>query len=76
MKLNIYRNDRNMEEVLELRLSQKDLIFLNLDAFDRALLEECGSSDKASDKLLAAERIVFRLEQQQQKPHSIKKGER
>lgn len=70
MELKMYRLEDRLEEVLELRISSDDMQSLQLDAFDQRLLEECGASDKASDKLLAAEMIVRRLEQQTEKSQS------
>lgn len=37
---------------------------LNLDAFDRKLLDECGTSKKAEDWLLALE-MLFRRQREQ-----------
>ena len=44
-----------------------DLFTLELDAFDRALIEECGRSKKLSDILLALEVIVRRTEEAQER---------
>ena len=44
-------------------LTQMDMVMVNLDAFDRALLVECEASSSIADKLLGLECIARRLEQ-------------
>lgn len=45
-------------------LRPEDLITMRLGRFDRALLDDCGKSNKASDLLLALEMLYRRYEEQ------------
>ena len=54
------------EHVLEVRWSDAELVALELDGVDRALLREVSTADDVSlaDVLLALELVARRLEQQ------------
>lgn len=51
-------NDR----VFIIVLSERDFITSELDDLDTLLLEECGKSNKISDKLLALQVVVSSIE--------------
>ena len=51
-------NDR----VFIIVLSERDFITSELDDLDTLLLEECGKSNKISDKLLALQLVVSSIE--------------
>lgn len=55
-----------MDEVITFsgKITLREIGNLNLDAFDRKLLDECGSSKKAEDWLLALE-MLFRRQREQ-----------
>ena len=48
--------------VFTIVLSEKDFITGELDDLDTLLLEECGKSNKISDKLLALQLVVSSIE--------------
>ena len=60
-------------QVYRLTLCKSDLIFVNLDPIDRALIHECEASNSVADKLLALECITRRIEQQRtlEAPHGL-----
>ena len=49
--------------IFKVTLTQMDMVMVNLDSFDRALLVECEASSSIADKLLGLECIARRLEQ-------------
>ena len=53
--------------VFTIVLSEKDFITGELDNLDTLLLEECGKSNKISDKLLALQTITKRCEEAEDK---------
>lgn len=53
---------------LHVKWNEMDLIHLRLDPFDFALLHECDSSSKLSDKLLALELLARKYERAQEAP--------
>lgn len=63
MRATEYHDFKTDEDVFELRFNTLDMVECPLDNFDRALLHECNKSKKVSDKLLALETIVRRLEE-------------
>jgi hypothetical protein len=64
MKFSIERHDYDdtLRVVLVLEGS-REIKPMNLTHFDRVLIHDCEDSDKASDKLLALETIVRRIEE-------------
>ena len=55
-----------MDEVISFqgKITLRDIENLNLNSFDRLLLDECSSSNKAEDWLLAVE-MLFRRQREQ-----------
>ena len=55
-----------MDEVISFqgKITMREIERLTLDSFDRLLLDECGSSNKAEDWLLALE-MLFRRQREQ-----------
>lgn len=64
MKLEIISHPHLLEQIFKVTLSFDDMYYLKLDRLDQFLLEECGDSDKISDKLLALEMLARRMEEQ------------
>ena len=50
------------DRVFTIVLSERDFITNGLDDSDTLLLEECGKSNKVSDKLLALQVVVSSIE--------------
>jgi hypothetical protein len=63
MKLVIQRSDYDLKLQVLLEIEGHEYSRAKLTAFDRLLLDDCEGSDKASDKLLALETIVRRIEE-------------
>ena len=51
------------ERVYKLTISNRDMMVVGFQPFDRLLLTECEESSKISDKLLALETIARRIEE-------------
>ena len=60
------------ERTYTLKLCMGELIAGTLYEFDRRLIAECEASDKVSDKLLALETIVRRIEESATTENSAK----
>lgn len=62
--MNFYM-EKSMDGVLSVRLTieERDMVHARFDRFDELLIKECEGSGMASDKLLALETIVRKIEQ-------------
>ena len=57
------RDQKTNDVVICITLSQSDFIASKLDKWDQLLLNECSNSNKLSDKALALETVLRRMEQ-------------
>ena len=62
MKLTCIRDEKNQQAIYSLSISDAEYIRPHFDSFDRLLINECETSNKVSDKLLALEMIARKVE--------------
>ena len=62
MKFEMQENIERSARSYLLRISDAEFSSMLLSKFDRLLIDECDGSEKISDKLLALETIVRRIE--------------
>lgn len=66
MQWELRKNSYDFTREFYVRWNEHDLITLQLDDVDLALLRECDASPLLSDKLLALEMLARRIEQAQE----------
>ena len=57
------KDPRTNDVLIHITLSQSDFIKARFDKWDHLLLNDCAKSNKLSDKALALETILLRMEQ-------------
>jgi len=62
MKLETY-DDSAKRKIYKLEIDNFELYKVSFYSHDRLLFDECEKSDKISDKLLALEKVVRRIEE-------------
>lgn len=63
MKWQLYRDECRDVIGMRLEIDGSEYMRASLTSFDHALIQDCETSDKLSDRLLALETIVRRIEE-------------
>ncbi len=63
MMLEKWRDPANQQDVFQIKIRDSDYVLAELQPFDRLLIKECEKSQLVSDKLLALETIIRRMEE-------------
>ena len=66
MKLSCIRDVENQQTVYKLSMTDSEVTQVFLGNFDKLLIDECETSDKIADKVLALEMITRKIESTQQ----------
>ena len=62
MKLTNIKDIENLQTIYRLSITHTEFAQVSFNDFDRLLIDECETSDRVSDKLLALEMIARRIE--------------